>query len=361
MKIGISLSSGTDFAAAVRDIAAYEAAGLDAVWVGESYGFDAVSAMGALAHATERVQIGSCVLGLYSRTPAMTAMSMAGVDALSGGRAVLGLGASGPQVVEGWHGVPFDSPVGRTREVIEICRAVWRRERVQHRGRHYELPLPADRGTGLGKPLKLINPPVRDRIPVFLAALGDRNLALTAEIADGWLPILFWPERVAQVFGPALDKGRERRDPELGPLEIVASAHLAIGDAAARVIDRQRAHLAHYIGGMGARDRNFYNNLARAYGYPAEATAIQDHYLAGRKREAAQTVPEELLRHISLIGTAEEVRARLAAYHAAGVTQLTVAPAGDTLEDKCDQIRQLRGLIDLDRGPGSRWLPATSG
>jgi F420-dependent oxidoreductase-like protein len=361
VKIGISLSSSTDFAAAVRDIAAYEAAGLDAIWVGESYGFDAVSAMGALAHATERVQIGSSVLGLYGRTPTMTAMSMAGVDALSGGRAVLGLGASGPQVVEGWHGVPFDSPVGRTREVIEICRAVWRREPVQHRGRHYELPLPAGRGTGLGKPLKLINPPVRHRIPVFLAALGHRNLALTAEIADGWLPIFFWPERAARVFGPALDEGRELRDPGLGPLEIVASAHLAIGDRTETVIDRLRVHLAHYIGGMGARDRNFYNTLACAYGYPAEAAGIQDHYLRGRKREAAATVPEELLRHISLIGTADEVRARLAAYHAAGVTQLTVAPAGDTVAERCDQIRRLRALIDLDRGPGSRWPPATSG
>jgi len=264
VKIGISLSSGTDFAAAVQDIAAYEAAGLDAVWVGESYGFDAVSAMDALAQATERVQIGSCVLGLYGRTPTMTAMSMAGVDALSGGRAVLGLGACGPQVVEGWHGVPFDAPVGRTREVVEVCRAVWRRERVRHRGRHYELPLPAGRGTGLGKPPKLVNPPVRDRIPVFLAALGARNLALTAEIADGWLPVFFWPERAARVFGPALDKGRELRDPELGPLEIVASAALAIGDRAERAIDRQRAHLARYIGGMGARDRNLHKNLVRA-------------------------------------------------------------------------------------------------
>ncbi|MEV0083999.1 LLM class F420-dependent oxidoreductase [Saccharopolyspora sp. NPDC050642] len=346
MKIGISLSSATDFASAIAEIPSYEAAGLDVVWVGESYGFDAVSALGALSQVTHRVELGSSVLGLFNRTPATTAMSMAGLDALSGGRALCGLGASGPQVVEGWHGVPFDAPIGRTREVVEICRAAWRRERLQHSGRHYRLPLPADRGTGLGKPLKLINPPVRPRIPVFLAALGEKNLALTAEIADGWLSMYFWPERAHDVFGAGLDRGRARRDPGLPPLQIVANAPLAIGERTEGLIDRQRPKIAHYVGGMGARDRNFYNKLLAAYGFPAQAARIQDLYLAGRKDEAADVVPEELLRHISLIGTETEIRERLAAYRKAGVTHLTVIPLGESLEERCAQIKALRRLID---------------
>jgi F420-dependent oxidoreductase-like protein len=273
-------------------------------------------------------------------------MSAAGVDALSGGRAVLGLGTSGPQVVEGWHGVAFDAPLGRTREVVEICRAVWRRERLHHDGRHYSVPLREGAGTGLGKPLKLINAPVRSRIPIFLAALGDRNVALAAEIADGWVPVFLWPEKVPDVWGKALADGHGRRDPELGPLEIVATAYLAIGERCAPLIDVQRPHVAHYIGGMGARGRNFYNDLARRYGFDDEATTIQDLYLAGRKDEAAAAVPSELLRNISLIGPERTVAERLRAYRDAGVTVLNVVPVGDTTEERAGHITSLRRLID---------------
>lgn len=341
MRIGFSLPSSTRFHGVLGDVVAYERAGLDVVWVGESYGFDAVSAMGALAVLTSRVSIGSSVLGLYARTPAMTAMSAAGVDALSGGRVLLGLGSSGPQVVEGWHGVPFDAPVGRTREVVDICRAVWRRERLQHRGRRYRIP--TDQGTGLSKPLKLINPPVRDRIPIYLAALGERNVALTAEIADGWLPAFLWPEKIGEIWGGPLAEGAAKRPSELGALEIVASAQLCIGDGS--VIDRQRPHVAHYIGGMGARGRNFYHELACRYGFEREAATIQDHYLAGDRDRAAAEVPAELLAHISLTGSPEQVATRLRAYRDAGVGIINVNPVGDTVEQRADQIRALRRMI----------------
>ncbi|MFJ8996185.1 LLM class F420-dependent oxidoreductase [Streptomyces sp. NPDC102279] len=346
MNLGVGLSIALNAASYIDEVVAYEAAGADTVWVGEGYGFDAVSTMGALAHATERVHIGSGILGLYNRTPTTTAMSMAGVDALSDGRAILGLGASGPQVVEGWHGVPYTAPIGRTREVVEICRAVWRRDRVEYAGRHYQLPLPVERGTGLGKPLKLIHQPVRDRIPVFLAALGEKNVALTAEIAEGWLPIFYWPERATEVFGPALARGLKRRDPELGPLQTVATGPLAIGEGTEEALDQQRHNAARYFGGMGARGHNFYNNLLCAYGYPEEAALLQDLYLDGRRQEAAMAVPEELLRSTSLIGTSEEILLRLAAYRAAGVTHLTVIPQGATAEARVGHIARLRALID---------------
>jgi F420-dependent oxidoreductase-like protein len=235
-------------------VGALEEAGLDAVWVGESYGLDAISAMGALAYATRRVEICSGILNLYGRTPATTAMSMAGVDALSGGRAVLGLGASGPQAVEGWHGVPYDAPLGRAREIIDICRAIWRRERVSHSGPRYQLP--AAGGCGRGKPLRLISEPVRPRIPVFLAALGPQNVALASEVAEGWLPVFFWPERVPQVWGPALRAGQERRDPALGPLQVATRVALGIGLADPdSALAQERATVARYVGSQGARGR----------------------------------------------------------------------------------------------------------
>jgi F420-dependent oxidoreductase-like protein len=198
----------------------------------------------------------------------MTAMTAAGLDYVSQGRFSLGIGASGPQVIEGWHGVPYDAPLGRTREIIEICRMVWRREPLQYDGRYYQLPLPASQGTGLGKPLKLINHPVRERIPILLAAIGPKNVALAAELAEGWEPVFYLPEQAAQIWGPSLASGAARRDPALGPLDVIANAPLAItsGDPTP-VRDLARPLFALYIGGMGARGRNFYNDLARRFGY----------------------------------------------------------------------------------------------
>ena len=223
------------FAETVVELADYEKAGLDIVFVPEAYSFDAVSQLGFLAAKTERMQIASGIFQLYSRTPALTAMTAAGLDYVSGGRFTLGLGASGPQVIEGWHGVPYDAPIGRAREVIEICRMVWRRERLAYQGRYYQLPLEkrageVGGGTGLGKPLKLINHPVRERIPIALAAIGPKNVALAAELAESWMPIFYLPEKAGQVWGEAVAEGAAKRDPSLGPLDVIAHARLAIGD-----------------------------------------------------------------------------------------------------------------------------------
>jgi len=301
-----------------------------------------VSQLGFIAAKTERVQIASGIFQLYSRTPALTAMTAAGLDYVSGGRFTLGLGASGPQVIEGWHGVPYDAPVGRAREVIEICRMVWRRERLAYQGRYYRLPL--EGGTGLGKPLKLINHPVRDRIPIALAAIGPKNVALAAELAEAWMPIFYLPEKASGVWGPAVAEGTARRDASLGPLDVIASAPLAMGDDVAHLRDLGRPQLALYIGGMGARGRNFYNDLARRLGYEAEAKAIQDAYLDGRKGEAEALVPAELTERTSLIGPESYVAERLAAYREAGVTTLNVTPLAPAHEDRVRLIEQVRAM-----------------
>jgi F420-dependent oxidoreductase-like protein len=313
-------------AALVRD---YESAGLDIVWVAEAYGFDGPSFMGYLAALTETIQIGSAILPIYSRTPTLIAQTAAGLDALSGGRFILGLGSSGPQVIEGWHGVAFDAPLGRTREIIDICRLVWKRERVTYQGKHYTLPLPPEEGTGLGKPLKIIPHLLRDDIPIYVASLGPKNVAMTAELADGWLPLFYVPEKAGSVWGDDLAAGAAKRDPARGPLDVVAGGLLAIGDDMASRADFARGTFALYIGGMGARGRNFYNDLACRYGYEAEAKLIQDLYLDGKKDEAAAAVPDELLSLANLCGPESWVKERLAAFAEAGVTTLNVIPVGD--------------------------------
>jgi F420-dependent oxidoreductase-like protein len=328
VRLSMPLSYAGGFKQSAAQAVELEAAGLDMVWVAEAYGFDAVSLMGYLAAVTERVEIGAAILPIYTRTPTLLAMTAAGVDALSDGRCVLGLGASGPQVVEGWHGVPYTEPVGRTREIIEICRKVWTRERVIHDGRSYKLPLPPDQGTGLGKPLKLIPTPVRKRVPIYVASLGPRNVRMTAEIADGWLPIFYLPEKVDEVWGPDLAAGAAKRPAELGPLEVVAGGLLAVGDDAASLRDLARPMLALYVGGMGAKGRNFYNDLARRFGYEAEAEKIQDLYLDGRKDEAAAAVPPGLLEAATICGPEGYVRDRVAAFRDTGVTVLNVTPIG---------------------------------
>jgi F420-dependent oxidoreductase-like protein len=349
MKIATTLSYAGGFKESARQLSEMERAGLDLVWVAEAYGFDSPSLMGYLAALTESVEIGSAILPIYTRTPTLLAMTAAGIDALSGGRFHLGLGASGPQVIEGWHGVAYDAPLARTREIAEICRQVWAREApLTHDGRHYHLPLPPGQGTGLGRALKIIAHPVRPRIPIWVASLGEKNVALTAEVADGWLPALFIPDKVKAVWGAALAEGTARRPAGLDPLQISAGGVLAIGEGE-EVIglrDRARATVALYVGGMGAKGRNFYNDLACRYGYEKEAAEIQDLYLSGHKDAAAALVPQEFLDLTSLAGPRGWVAERIAAMREAGVThlQVTLVPTGDqTAASLIAEVKELAG------------------
>jgi F420-dependent oxidoreductase-like protein len=346
MRIGLGINYAGGFKEVAAEVADLERAGLDIVFVPEAYSYDAVSALGYLAATTQRVELASGILQLYTRTPTLTAMTAAGLDYVSDGRFTLGLGASGPQVIEGFHGVRYDAPIARTREVIEICRQVWRREKLQYQGDHYTVPLPADKGTGLGKPLKLINKPVRERIPILVAALGPKNVELAAEIAEGWQPIFYLPEKAQDVWGKALAAGQANRDPALGELEVYAGPTLAIGENIEGLRELVKPHLALYIGGMGAKGKNFYHTLATRYGYGQQADRIQELYLAGDKEGAAKVVPDELVRDISLIGTPGFVKERVAAFREAGVTTLNVVPIAETAADRVKLIEQLRGLVD---------------
>ncbi|UGT63117.1 LLM class F420-dependent oxidoreductase [Nocardia asteroides] len=345
MRIGLGINYSGGFKEVAAEVADLERAGLDIVFVPEAYSFDAVSALGFLAARTERVQLASGILQIYTRTPSLTAMTAAGLDFVSDGRFVLGLGASGPQVIEGFHGLPYDAPIGRTRELIEICRKVWRRERLEYDGKYYRIPLPAGEGTGLGKPLKLINHPVRERIPVLLAALGPKNVELAAELAEGWQPIFFLPEKAKDVWGDALAAGQAKRDPALGDLEVYAGPALAIGENVTPLLEFVKPHLALYIGGMGARGKNFYHTLATRYGYGAEADRIQELYLAGKKEEAAKAVPDDLVRDVSLIGPAGFVKERVAAFREAGVTVLNVVPLAGSSAERVQLIEELRDIV----------------
>jgi F420-dependent oxidoreductase-like protein len=341
MKLSMTLNYSGDPRRAAADARDLERAGVDVAWVAELYSFDAVSILGYLAGQTETMELGSAIFPIYSRTPTLTAMTAAGLDAVSGGRFILGLGASGPQVIEGWHGLPYDRPLGRTEEVIEICRKVWRRERVVHDGVSYHLPLPEGEGTGLGKPLKLINHPVRERIPIYVASLGPRNVEMTAAVADGWLPVFFHPDRADQVWGDDLRAGRARRDPDLDALEIVAGGPLAICDeeTATKIRDGARAMTALYVGGMGAKGRNFYNNVFRKYGYEDEAERIQELYLSGQKDEAEALVPEDYLKANAMVGDEGWVKERVEAYRAAGVTRLSIMPVGPNRLELVEKVK----------------------
>jgi len=348
MKLSMMINYSGDFHADVKQVQALESAGLDLVWVPEAYSFDAVSLMGYLAASTSTIGIGAGILNVYSRTATCIAQTAAGLDFVSGGRFTLGLGASGPQVVEGFHGVPYEKPMPRIRDYIEVCRMVWRRERVEFDGSVLTVPLPAGEGTGLGKPLKLINHPVREDIPIYWASLMGLSVKATAKLADGWLPIFFDPDRFDAVWGEDLRAGLAERDPALGQLEISAGGMVAIGDEYAEagadaILDFARPSVALYVGGMGARDKNFYNTICQRYGYVDEAKEIQDLYLDGKKSEAAAAVPREMLVGTNLVGPAGFVKERIAAYREAGVTHLQVMPIGP---DPVAIVEQLRGLID---------------
>ncbi len=339
MKLSMPLMYGGNPRQTADQVVGLEKAGLDTLWVAEPYGFDAPTLMGYLAAKTETVEIGAGILNVYSRTPGALLQTAAGLDNVSGGRAVIGLGASGPQVIEGFHGLPYDKPLGRTREVIEIIRMGLRRESLVHDG-IFTLPLPADQGLGLGKPLKLLNKPERPAVPLWVAALGDKNVAMTAEVADGWLPFLFLPEKARQVWGDALARGAAKRSADLGPLEISAGGMVAIGEDVKGMLDFMRPMYALYVGGMGARGKNFYNELACHYGYEKEAREIQDLYLDGHKRDAEAKVPLEWLEAGNLVGPASYVQERIAAFREAGVTSLQVSPASDDPAATIAQIKE---------------------
>ncbi|WP_422749355.1 LLM class F420-dependent oxidoreductase [Mycobacterium sp. WMMD1722] len=349
MRTGIFLSYAGGFREAVEDVVVLEQVGVDIALVAEAYSFDAISQLGYLAAKTTRMELGSGVVPIYVRTPSLLAMTAAGLDYVSDGRFRLGIGTSGPQVMEGFHGVAFDAPLGRTREVVEICRMVWRRENVEFDGRHYQIPLPSDgpnaRGTGLGKPLHLINHPVRERIPITIAALGPKNVELTAEIAEGWQPVFFYPERADTVWGDALRAGFAKRDPALGPLDVMVSAALAVGDDVDDRLGWVKPQLALYIGGMGARGKNFYHQLATRYGYGEVADRIQDLYLAGDKAAAIDAVPDDLVRNVSLVGPRSFVKERLAAYAEAGATTLLLQPLATDRRESIRFVEELNSLL----------------
>jgi len=345
MRTGIFLSYAGGFREAVDDIVELEKIGVDIALVAEAYSYDAISQLGYLAAKTSRIELGSGVVPIYIRTPSLLAMTAAGLDYVSDGRFRLGIGTSGPQVMEGFHGVPFDAPLGRTREVVDICRQVWRRERVQYDGKYYQIPLPPDRGTGLGKPLQLINHPVRERIPITIAALGPKNVELTAEIAEGWQPVFFYPEKADAVWGESLRSGFAKRDPSLGALGVMVSAPLAIGDDVDDRLAWAKPQLALYIGGMGARGRNFYHNLATRSGYGDVANHIQDLYLDGKKAEAIDAVPDELVRNVSLVGPGGFVKERIAAYAEAGATTLLLQPLSGDRRESVRFVEELQALL----------------
>lgn len=329
MKISTTIGFNGDPEQLARQVRDLESAGVDLVWGAEIYGFDLVATLGFVAAHTERVELMTGIIPLYSRSPALIAQSAATLDALTGGRFVLGLGSSGPQVIEGWHGVPFEKPLARTRDTIDICRKVWSGEKVSHEGRAYSLPL-AEGGTGLGKPLRFMGPrPTRD-IPIALATIGPKNVELTAEIADLWQTIHFVPDRFQQVWGEALAAGTAKRDPDKAPLQIMAGGIVALGegDHTRQARDAARSLIGFYVGGMGAKGKNFYNDLFKRYGWEAEAEQIQDLFLSGQRDDAYAAVPDEYIDLSALIGDEGYVRERLQAFADVGVTHLNVQPVG---------------------------------
>jgi len=320
MKLGLGLgyaSPGTNPADLVPLAQEAERLGYSSVWAAEAWGTDAVSVLAWVGALTSRIELGAGIMQIPGRTPANTAMTAATLDLMSGGRLILGLGTSGPQVVEGWHGQPWGRPLVKTREYVEIVRAALRREVVEHRGEHYRIPYDGPGGTGLGKPLKLMLRPLRPDVPIYLAAIGPRNVALAAEIADGWLPVFVDPDHFDDAFGASLAGAPEA-------FQIAAMVSVLVGDDVQALRDALKPHVALYVGGMGAKGRNFYNSLVRRYGWEAEAERIQELYLAGHQREAVAAVPDELVDAVSLVGPEERIRDRLEAWRETPVTTIVV-------------------------------------
>ena len=315
--------------------------GYAVVWAAEAWGSDVVSVLSWVAAQTERVDVGSAVMQIPARTPAMAAMTAATLDTLSGGRFRLGLGVSGPQVSEGWHGVRFDAPLGRTREYVEIIRKAMRREKLEYAGQHYTLPLPG----GPGKALKLIVHPVREHVPVYLAAVGPRNLELAGEIADGLLPIFYSAEHAGDFLDP-VRAGRATAGLTMDGFDVVPTLPLSIGDDPRACADPVRGYAALYVGGMGSRQQNFYNQIARRMGFEAEAREVQDLYLDRKHREAAAAVPYEFIDRTALLGPPARIADRVQALAGSGVTTLTVAPYGEEPEQRLHSLRVLVDVVD---------------
>ncbi|MGP3925716.1 MULTISPECIES: LLM class F420-dependent oxidoreductase [unclassified Streptomyces] len=317
--------------------------GYSVCWAAEAYGSDAATVLSWVAAQTERIDVGSAIFQIPARTPAMTAMTAATLDSLSGGRFRLGLGVSGPQVSEGWYGVKFDKPLARTREYVEIIRKAMSRERLSHEGEHWTLPLPG----GPGKPLKLTVHPVREYIPLYIAAIGPKNLEQTGEIADGALVIFFAPEHAEETTIGSIRAGREKAGKTLEGFDLVPTVPMAVGDDVDALADLFRPYTALYVGGMGSAKQNFYNRLAQRMGYEKEAAEIQEKYLAGDKDGAAAAVPKELIDSTTLLGPVDRISDRMQAYAEAGVTTLSLTPAGFTLEERLASLRA--GVEALER------------
>ena len=332
MKLGLILpyEGSLSFADALQLTQRAEARGFDSVWMPEAYGTDAISILGALAARTERIRLGTGIVNVFSRTPALLAQTAATLDLISGGRFILRLGTSGHQVISGWHGVPFERPVLRMRETIAIVRQVLRRERLEFRGEVFEL----DQG------LKLLAHPVRATVPIFLATLSPAGLRLTGELADGWMPTLFSPEHM-DVFRPDLEAGARAAGRPLASLVIAPHVPVMVDDDRSRARDAVRPWVALYVGGMGSRKKNFYNEVVTRYGYAEEARVIQDLYLTGKQREAIRQVPDALVDAITIAGPAGYVRDRLAAWSAAGVSLLVAAVHGKTQDDRLQTVEIL--------------------
>jgi F420-dependent oxidoreductase-like protein len=321
--------------------------GFAVCWAAEAYGSDAATVLAYVAAKTERIDVGSAIFQIPARTPTMTAMTAATLDTLSGGRFRLGLGVSGPQVSEGWYGVKFDKPLARTREYVEIIRKAMSRERVVHEGANWTLPLPG----GPGKPLKLTIHPVRERIPLYIAAIGPKNLELTGEIADGWLGIFFAPEQAALSLEP-LTAGRARAGRTLEGFDVAPNVPIAVSKSdspedLAAAADIFRSYTALYVGGMGSREQNFYNRIARRMGYEAAAEEIQDKYLAKDYAGAAAAVPQELIDRTTLVGTRERIADRLRAYADAGVTTVNLSPGGFSIDERITALRTAAEAVEL--------------
>jgi F420-dependent oxidoreductase-like protein len=318
-----------------------EKLGYDSVWTAEAYGSDAATVLAWLAQATSKIRLGSAIFQMPGRSAAMTAMTAATIDVLSDGRMLLGIGTSGPQVAEGWHGQRFGKMLQRTREYVEVLRMALARERVVFQGETLELPLP----DGPGKALKLMIAPVQERMPIYIAAIGPKNTELTAEIADGWIPTLFSPEHVAE-FRPLLEAGFAKAGGGKGydDFDIVPTVNVMISDDVESARDAMRPYVALYVGGMGSRKQNFYNALVQRYGFEDAARRVQDLYLEGRKDEAAAALPGELIDTVTLVGPRDVVRERLAVYRDAGVGTLMIAPMAWTFEDRLAQLRLVAEL-----------------
>jgi F420-dependent oxidoreductase-like protein len=323
MRLGLNVGySGSQISLPMDLIQEADRRGFHSAWTAEAYGSDAVTPAAWIAAQTKHLSVGTGIMQMPARTPAMTAMTATTLDQLSGGRFLLGLGPSGPQVVEGWHGVPYGKPMARTREYVEIVRAIWAREKpVEHHGEHYQIPYRGSGATGLGKPLKSILH--GRRIPIYIASIGPKSVEQAAEIADGWLPIFFSPRRFS-TYRPSLESGFRKAGggKSLANFDVAPTVTVVLGDDAAACLNFVKPVLALYVGGMGARGKNFYNDLACRYGFEAAAKKIQDLYLDGKKAEAIAAVPDELADEISLCGPKERIRDRVAEWKESGITTL---------------------------------------